>query len=207
MLLLLLSHFSRARLCATPWTASHQAPLSLGFSRQEHWSGYILLKEYLLNICQMALWSKLQFFLKLYLHTQSCMSCSRRQSSPVHTVRAELAVGTVPARRLQANRKLGGPAGTFPLPQRPTQCPQPGRGGHAVFRVEPACAERTETPRASEPAPLGRVPGPEVIPAVTSQNKSKSEGPRGESRPRISADLLFRHNGKAVFNVCERLGY
>ena len=38
-LLLLLSHFSRVRLCVTPWTAAHQAPLSLGFSRQEHWSG------------------------------------------------------------------------------------------------------------------------------------------------------------------------
>ena len=38
-LLLLLSHFSRARLCATPQTAAHQAPPSLGFSRQEHWSG------------------------------------------------------------------------------------------------------------------------------------------------------------------------
>ena len=35
---LLLSHFSRVRLCATPQTAAHQAPLSLGFSRQEHWS-------------------------------------------------------------------------------------------------------------------------------------------------------------------------
>ena len=30
---------SRARLCATPWTAAHQAPLPLGFFRQEHWSG------------------------------------------------------------------------------------------------------------------------------------------------------------------------
>ena len=39
--LLLLSHFSGARLCATPQTAAHQAPPSLGFSRQEHWSGYI----------------------------------------------------------------------------------------------------------------------------------------------------------------------
>ena len=35
----MLSHFSRVRLCATPWTAAHQAPLSLGFSRQELWSG------------------------------------------------------------------------------------------------------------------------------------------------------------------------
>ena len=39
MLLLLLSHFSRVRLCATPQTGAHQASLSLGFSRQEHWSG------------------------------------------------------------------------------------------------------------------------------------------------------------------------
>ena len=39
MLLLLLSRFSRVRLGATPQTAAHQAPPSLGFSRQEHWSG------------------------------------------------------------------------------------------------------------------------------------------------------------------------
>ena len=38
-LLLLLSRFSRVRLCATPQTAAHQAAPSLGFSRQEHWSG------------------------------------------------------------------------------------------------------------------------------------------------------------------------
>ena len=36
---LLLSRFSRVRLCATPWTAAYQAPLSMGFSRQENWSG------------------------------------------------------------------------------------------------------------------------------------------------------------------------
>ena len=39
LLLLLLSRFSRVRLCATPETAAHQAPPSLGFSRKEHWSG------------------------------------------------------------------------------------------------------------------------------------------------------------------------
>ena len=39
LLLLLLSHFSPVRLCVTPKTAAHQAPLSLGFSRQKHWSG------------------------------------------------------------------------------------------------------------------------------------------------------------------------
>ena len=37
--LLLLSRFSRVQLGATPATAAQQAPPSLGFSRQEHWSG------------------------------------------------------------------------------------------------------------------------------------------------------------------------
>ena len=39
MLLLLPSCVSHVRLCATPWTAAYQAPPSLGFSRQEDWSG------------------------------------------------------------------------------------------------------------------------------------------------------------------------
>ena len=38
LLLLLLSRFSRVH-SETPWMAAHQAPLSLGFSRQEHWGG------------------------------------------------------------------------------------------------------------------------------------------------------------------------
>ena len=39
LLLLLPSRFSHVRFCATPQTAAHQGSLSLGFSRQEHWSG------------------------------------------------------------------------------------------------------------------------------------------------------------------------
>ena len=39
LLLLLLSHFSHVQLCVTPCTVAHQASPSLGFSRQEHWSG------------------------------------------------------------------------------------------------------------------------------------------------------------------------
>ena len=30
---------SRVRLLATPWTAAYQAPPSMGFSKQEYWSG------------------------------------------------------------------------------------------------------------------------------------------------------------------------
>ena len=35
----MLSRFSPVRLFATLWTVARQAPLSMGFSRQEHWSG------------------------------------------------------------------------------------------------------------------------------------------------------------------------
>ena len=39
---------SRVQLFATPWTAAYQAPPSMGFSRQEYWSGVPLLSlEYL----------------------------------------------------------------------------------------------------------------------------------------------------------------
>ena len=31
--------FSRVRLFATPWTVVYQAPPSMGFSREEYWSG------------------------------------------------------------------------------------------------------------------------------------------------------------------------
>ena len=35
----MLSLFSHVRPFETPWTVAHQAPLSMGFSRQEQWSG------------------------------------------------------------------------------------------------------------------------------------------------------------------------
>ena len=34
-------HFSCVGLFATPWTVAPQAPLSIGFSRQEYWSGLL----------------------------------------------------------------------------------------------------------------------------------------------------------------------
>jgi len=34
-----LSRFSLVQLCVTPWAVSRQAPLSMGFPRQEYWSG------------------------------------------------------------------------------------------------------------------------------------------------------------------------
>ena len=43
---------SRVRLFATPWTAAYQAPLSMGFSRQEYWSGVPLPSPVLALLAQ-----------------------------------------------------------------------------------------------------------------------------------------------------------
>ena len=43
---------SRVQLLATPWTAAYQAPPSMGFSRQEYWSGVPLPSPNLSNICE-----------------------------------------------------------------------------------------------------------------------------------------------------------
>ena len=57
----MLSHFSHVRFCATPWIAAYQAPLSMGFSRQEYWSGVPLpscpqlLLRHVKHICQINL--------------------------------------------------------------------------------------------------------------------------------------------------------
>ena len=47
---------SRVWLLATPWTAAHQAPPSMGFSRQEYWSGVPLLSPALNIYMKIVLW-------------------------------------------------------------------------------------------------------------------------------------------------------
>ena len=53
LLLLLLSRFSRVQFCATPETAVQQAPPSLGFSRQEHWSGLPFYQCFFFFFCSL----------------------------------------------------------------------------------------------------------------------------------------------------------
>ena len=52
MLKVKVKSLSRVRLFMTPWTAAHQAPLSMGLSRQEYWSGVPLPSP---NYCTIAL--------------------------------------------------------------------------------------------------------------------------------------------------------
>ena len=60
---------SRVRLLATPWTAAYQAPLSMGFSRQEYWSG-VPLPSPLMSPCLCSKrWTQLHR-VKTVLHKQ-----------------------------------------------------------------------------------------------------------------------------------------
>ena len=55
----MLSHFSRVRLCATPWIAAYQAPPFMGFSRQKYWSGVPLPSPHIsreINTASGAVW-------------------------------------------------------------------------------------------------------------------------------------------------------
>ena len=60
---------SRVRLLVTAWTAAYQAPLFMGFSRQEHWSGVPLpsplMQEWTLN-CQILASNRIQLWISLY---------------------------------------------------------------------------------------------------------------------------------------------
>ena len=51
LLCFVIQSLSHVQLFATPWTAAYQAPLSMGLSRQEYWSGVpsVLLEVIMLN--------------------------------------------------------------------------------------------------------------------------------------------------------------
>ena len=72
--------FSRVRLLATPWTATYQASPSMGFSRQEYWSGLplpspIICLSNLKNNWWRQVWKTYFFNAVLWLWTQKKNSC------------------------------------------------------------------------------------------------------------------------------------
>ena len=67
------SRFSRVRLCVTPRTTAYQASLSMGFSRQEHWSGlpgFTLTKGHIHN------WALFPLWLSCFILSGAISNCS-----------------------------------------------------------------------------------------------------------------------------------
>ena len=82
---------SRVGLLASPWTAAHQAPLSMGFSRWEYWSGVPLPSPlYVINLDQIRMeknmeksWKKRGTLVSAALWPPACvLRCSVAQSCP-----------------------------------------------------------------------------------------------------------------------------
>ena len=80
---------SRVRLFATPWTAAHQAPLSMGFSRQEYWSGVPSPSPFLKGLIPKIKFGilflskkKLAWLISPFVH-QMQYRCNRKARSPV----------------------------------------------------------------------------------------------------------------------------
>ena len=63
---------SRVRLFATPWSTAHQAPPSMGFSRQEYWSG-LPLPSPTWHTYVFMIGSQQAYFLQLSLVTYQCI--------------------------------------------------------------------------------------------------------------------------------------
>ena len=65
---------SRVQLLATPWTEAYQAPPSMGFSRQEYWSGLPLPSPRLeLDTCKFLFHTSLFIQSCLFYNTSSCI--------------------------------------------------------------------------------------------------------------------------------------
>ena len=63
---------SRVRLLATLWTAAHQAPLSMGFSRQEYWSGASSPSPKNTGVCIYSLLCQLLRRVQLFMTPMAC---------------------------------------------------------------------------------------------------------------------------------------
>ena len=103
---------SRVRLLATPWTAAHQAPLSMGFSRQEYWSGVPLPSPF-------PILHYLPKFAQSHVH---CVEDAIQPSHPVapfsSCLQSFAASGSFPMNRLFAsgNQSIGASSSASVLP-------------------------------------------------------------------------------------------
>ena len=74
---------SRVQLLANPWTAADQAPLSIGFSRQEYWSGVSSPSPSIASFYKgYCLWTMIQLSLTIYdIKKSKCVEVKNNHNS------------------------------------------------------------------------------------------------------------------------------
>ena len=96
--------FSLVRLLGTPWTATHQAPSSMGFSRQEYWSGLPLPScSYLVTTLDILAVDKTLEIVSTWLvrlvsfHQSNSCSTHQMQFTGKAILKLKMETGTAPA--------------------------------------------------------------------------------------------------------------
>ena len=119
---------SRVQFFATPWTVAHQAPLSMGFSRQEYWSGVPLPSPGMLLDIPSEQDSTHPPHTYTYTHTHT-HTTENYSGQRVSSAKAEKPPSTGGDNGLQWPQARGflcghsmGSAGLLPQPWSPVQC-------------------------------------------------------------------------------------
>ena len=125
MLLLLLSCFSRVRLCAVPQMAAHQAPLSLGFSRQEYWSGLPFPSP--MHVCMLSRFSRVRLC--------DPMDSSPRLLCPQGSLGKNTGVGCHFLLQCMTVKSESEVAQSCPAPSDSMDCSLPDSSIHGIFQA------------------------------------------------------------------------
>ena len=123
MLLLLvpLSPFSHVQLLETPWTAAYQAPLSMGFARQEYWSGVPLSLKFSCSVVSNS----------VRPHRQQPTRLPRPWGSPGKNTGA----GCHFFLQCMKGKMESEVAQSCPTPRDPMDCSLPGSSIHGIFQA------------------------------------------------------------------------
>ena len=158
---------NRFRLLATPWTAAHQAPPSMGFARQEYWSGVPVLSPVLFSLQSKGLSrvfsnttvQKHQFFSAQ--PNSSC--CQKGPKNCLILFRSSQQVGPLPPRTFASLFPLPGVSLLQILPRRPQPMVSVSAQSSRSPRAVPACPACS--PHAPHPVQrLPSAPGPALHP-------------------------------------------
>ena len=120
---------SRVRLFTTPWTAAQQAPLSMGFSRQEYWSGVPLPSLALKNAAAAA--KALQSCPTVRPHRQQPTRLPRPWDSPGKNT----GVGCHLLLQCMKVKSESEVAQSCPTLRDPMDCSLPGSSVHGIFQA------------------------------------------------------------------------
>ena len=119
---------SHVRFLATPWTAAHQAPPSMGFSRQEYWNGVPLPSPKLFLLLLLSRFSRVRL-------CATPETAATRLPCPWDSPGKNTGVGChclLQCMTVKSESEVAQPCLT---PSDPMDCSLPGSSAHGIFQA------------------------------------------------------------------------